>query len=49
MNPDKEEEKKLEALVDQEKNHIERDFYLEEVLNIAVDYLNQLQQVAKAR
>jgi carboxyl-terminal processing protease len=49
MNPDKEEEKKFEELVDQEKNHIERTFYLDEVLNIAVDYMNQLQQVAKAR
>jgi carboxyl-terminal processing protease len=49
MNPDKEEEKKIEELVDQEKNHIERNYYLDEVLNIAVDYMNQLQQVAKAR
>jgi carboxyl-terminal processing protease len=48
-NPDKEEEKKLEELVDQEKNHIERDFYLDEVLNITVDYMNQLVQIAQAR
>jgi carboxyl-terminal processing protease len=49
MNTDKEEEKKFEELVDQEKNHIERTFYLDEVLNIAADYMNQLQQVARAR
>ncbi|MCC6123362.1 MAG: carboxy terminal-processing peptidase [Pirellulales bacterium] len=49
MNPDKEEEKKLEELINKEKNHIERTYYLDEVLNIAVDYMNQLQQVAKAR
>ena len=49
VNPDKEEEKKFEELADQEKNHIERTYYLDEVLNIAVDYMNQLHQVAKAR
>jgi carboxyl-terminal processing protease len=49
MNPDKEEEKKFEELADQEKNNIERTYYLEEVLDIAVDYANQLYQVAKAR
>ena len=49
MNPDKEEEKKFEELADQEKNHIERNYYLDEVLDIAVDYMNQLHQVAATR
>jgi carboxyl-terminal processing protease len=39
MNADKEEEKKIEELSNGQKG-IERDFYLDEVLAIAVDYLN---------
>ena len=46
MNADKEEEKKIDEL-NNSQNTIERDFYLDEVLAIAVDYLN-LRQVAKA-
>jgi carboxyl-terminal processing protease len=48
VDPDKEEEKKF-AQMAEEKNHIERTYYLDEVLNIAVDYMNQLPPVAKAR
>jgi carboxyl-terminal processing protease len=49
MNTDKEEEKNFEKLIDQEKNRIERDYYLNEVLDITVDYMNQLRQVAVTR
>jgi hypothetical protein len=49
MNTDKEEEKNFEKLIDQEKNRIERDYYLNEVLDITVDYMNQLRQVAATR
>jgi carboxyl-terminal processing protease len=48
LNADKEEEKKLEELNDPNNKGIVRDYYLDEVLNVAVDYLN-LTQVAKAR
>jgi len=48
LNADKEEEKTLEKLNDPNHNGIERDFYLDEVLAIATDYLN-LQHVAKVQ
>jgi carboxyl-terminal processing protease len=47
LNADKEEEKKLDELNNSKNTGIERDFYLDEVLAIMVDYLN-MQQVAKA-
>ena len=47
MNADKEEEKKIEELNNPNKTGIVRDYYVDEVLAIVVDYLN-LQQVAKA-
>ena len=45
MNADKEEEKAIEKLED--PAGIERDFYLDEVLNIVNDYINQMQVAAK--
>ena len=45
LNADKEEEKAIEKL--QDSSGIERDFYLDEVLSITSDYMNQT-QVAKA-
>jgi carboxyl-terminal processing protease len=47
LNADKEEEKKLEELNGPISAQIERDYYMDEALSIAVDYLN-LRQVAKA-
>lgn len=47
-NADEEEEKAIEKLNDPNRNGIERDYYLNEVLAIATDYLN-LQYVAKAQ
>ena len=47
LNADKEEEKKIEELNDPKRSGIERDYYLDEVLMIALDYLN-LFHVAKA-
>jgi carboxyl-terminal processing protease len=46
MNADKEEEKAIEKL-SENKSGIDRDYYLDEVLNIVTDYINQM-QVAKA-
>ncbi len=48
LNADKEEEKTLEDLSNTTNKGIVRDYYLDEVLAIAVDYLN-LRQIAKAR
>ena len=47
LNADEEEKKVFEDLADPNKQKIERDYYLDEALAIAVDYLN-LRQVAKA-
>ena len=47
LNADKEEEKAIEKHSDLDSDGIERDFYLDEVLAIAIDYLN-LDQVAKS-
>lgn len=47
LNADKEEEKAIEKYSELNNGAIERDFYLDEALAIATDYLN-LQQVAKA-
>jgi carboxyl-terminal processing protease len=44
MNSDKEEEKAIEKLIDNPSG-IDRDFYLDEVFNIASDYMNQTQVV----
>jgi carboxyl-terminal processing protease len=44
MNADKEEEKEIEKLAENPAG-IERDFYLDEVLNITTDYMNQTQVV----
>jgi carboxyl-terminal processing protease len=50
MNADKEEEKKLEGVSNSKNTGIERDFYLDEVLAITVDYINSLQPpLAQAR
>ncbi len=46
LNSEKEKEKKLEDLSGSSENKIERDYYLDEVLAITVDFLN-LRQVAK--
>jgi carboxyl-terminal processing protease len=46
MNADKEEEKAIEKL-SENPSGIERDFYMDEVLNIVTDYINKM-QVAKA-
>jgi carboxyl-terminal processing protease len=48
LNADKEEEKTFEELNNPDNKGIVRDYYMDEVLAIAVDYLN-LRQVAKAR
>ena len=48
LNADKEEEKTFEDLNNAGNNGIVRDYYLDEVMDIAVDYLN-LRQIAKAR
>ncbi len=48
LNADKEEEKTYEELNNSSNKGIVRDYYLDEVLDIALDYLN-LRQVAKAR
>ncbi len=47
LNADKEEEKTLEKLADPHESIIKRNFYLDEAMAIAVDYLN-LRQVARA-
>jgi carboxyl-terminal processing protease len=47
LNADKEEEKTIEKLSDPNANTIERDYYLDEVFNVLVDFIN-LRQVAKA-
>ncbi len=44
LNADKEEEKAIEKL-NENPSAIERDFYLDEVFNIATDYMNQAQVV----
>jgi carboxyl-terminal processing protease len=46
MNADKEEEKEIEKMAENPSG-IDRDFYLDEVLNIMVDYMNQ-PQIVKA-
>ncbi|MGQ9505306.1 MAG: carboxy terminal-processing peptidase [Thermogutta sp.] len=48
LNADKEEEKRLKALTEGNGEGIERDYYLDEVLQIMVDYL-QYRVVAQAR
>jgi carboxyl-terminal processing protease len=48
LNSDKEEEKKIEKLNDPNNNKIERDYYLNEVLDIAIDYA-KLQSAAKVQ
>ena len=48
LNADKEEEKAIEKHSDLNSGTIERDFYLDEVLAIATDYLN-LEHVAKVQ
>jgi len=48
LNADKDEEKTFEELNNPDNKGIVRDYYLDEVLDIAVDYLN-IRQVAKAR
>lgn len=48
LNTDQEEEKTFEELNNPKNKGVVRDYYLDEVLAIAVDYLN-LRQVAKAR
>ena len=48
LNADKEEEKTFDELNNPNNKGIVRDYYLDEVMAIAVDYLN-LRQVAKAR
>ena len=48
LNADKEEENAIEKHSDMKGHGIERDFYLDEALAIAADYLN-LQQVAKVQ
>jgi carboxyl-terminal processing protease len=48
LNADKEEEKTFEELNNPNNKGIVRDYYLDEVIAIAVDYLN-LRQIAKAR
>ena len=47
LNSDKEEEKAIEKLADN-PSAIERDFYMDEVLNIVSDYIKQMQSFAKA-
>ncbi len=47
LNAEKEKEKTLKDLSNSSENKIERDYYLDEVLAITVDYLN-MRQVAKA-
>ena len=44
MNADKEEEKAIEKLNDNPSG-IDRDFYLDEVLDITTDYMNHTQVV----
>jgi carboxyl-terminal processing protease len=48
LNADKEEEKRLKALTEGNEEGIKRDYYLDEVLQIMVDYL-QHRVVAQAR
>jgi carboxyl-terminal processing protease len=48
LNADKEEEKTFEELNNTNNKGIDRNYYLDEALAIAVDYLN-LRQIAKAR
>jgi carboxyl-terminal processing protease len=48
LNADKEEEKTFEELNNAGNNGVVRDYYLDEVMAIATDYLN-LRQIAKAR
>lgn len=47
LNADKKEQEELEELNDPNNNGIERDYYLDEVIAITIDYLN-LRQVARA-
>jgi carboxyl-terminal processing protease len=49
LNADKEEEKKIDELNNSKHKGIKRDFYLDEVLALVVDYLGSLHAVAKAR
>ncbi len=43
LNVDKKEKKKLEDMLEKE-GKIEKDYYLDEVLNVSVDYVNLLRQ-----
>jgi len=45
LNADKEEEKKIEEMQNADKNGIERNFYMNEVLNLTADYLTLLPQI----
>ena len=47
LNAEKEQQKKIEELNEANNKGIERDYYLDEVIAITVDYLNSLPQVAK--
>jgi len=49
LNADKETEKVLEKQLDLDNGRIERDFYLDEVLALTVDYMNLRQQDAIAQ
>lgn len=49
LNADEEEKKTFEDINEADSTTIERDYYLDEALAITADYLNSLQQVAKAR
>jgi carboxyl-terminal processing protease len=48
LNADKEEKEQMEEIADPGKNGIERDYYLDEAIAIALDYL-QLTMIAQAR
>jgi len=48
LNADKEEEKRLKALTEGNDEGIQRDYYLDEVLQIMADYL-QYRVIAQAR
>jgi len=48
LNADREEEKKIEEMIDPARPAIERDYYLDEALAITLDYI-QMMNVAKAR
>lgn len=49
LNADKETEKVLEKQLDTDNGHIERDYYLDEVLAVAVDYMNLHRQPVAAQ